>query len=124
MTVVCVHGAVGNFYQSETSMTNPDLESPKDQLDGLTGKAKKDKSKKKKKGGKKHGKGTLRMFRHSGGSLGVNGGDQYSPSPILDDFSAHSEGRPPKLDRRFYEKELAQLQVELVKMQYWIKHTG
>lgn len=53
-----------------------------------------------------------------------NGGDRYHPSPILDDFSTHSEGRPSKLDRKFYEKELAQLQVELVKMQYWIKRTG
>jgi hypothetical protein len=35
--------------------------------------------------------------------------DSYQPSPILDDFSAHSEGRPPKLDRNFYEKELARL---------------
>jgi polyphosphate kinase 2 len=50
--------------------------------------------------------------------------DSYRPSPILDDFSAHSEGRPPKLNRRFYEQELARLQVELVKMQYWIKHVG
>ena len=50
--------------------------------------------------------------------------DRYQPSPILDDFSAQSEGRQPKLDRNFYEKELARLQVELVKMQYWVKHTG
>jgi polyphosphate kinase 2 len=50
--------------------------------------------------------------------------DQYHPSPILDDFARHSEGRPPKLDRKLYEKELAVLQVELVKMQYWIKHVG
>ncbi|MFM7455430.1 MAG: polyphosphate kinase 2, partial [Vulcanococcus sp.] len=34
------------------------------------------------------------------------------------------EGRPPKLERRFYEQELYRLQVELVKMQYWIKHVG
>ena len=50
--------------------------------------------------------------------------DRYHPSPILDDFARHSEGRPPKLDRKLYEKELAALQVELVKMQYWIKHVG
>jgi len=55
---------------------------------------------------------------------GRNGEDVYRPSPILDDLSAHSEGRPPKLDRKFYEKELGRLQVELVKMQYWIKHEG
>ena len=29
-----------------------------------------------------------------------------------------------KLDRKLYEKELARLQVELVKMQYWVKATG
>jgi len=50
--------------------------------------------------------------------------DRYHPSPILDDFAANSEGRLPKLDRKLYEKELAALQVELVKMQYWIKHVG
>jgi polyphosphate kinase 2 len=56
---------------------------------------------------------------------GLNGGnDKYHPSPILDDFAEFSEGRPPKLDRKLYEKELAHLQVELVKMQYWIKHVG
>ncbi len=50
--------------------------------------------------------------------------DAYQPSPILDDFAAQSEGQPPKLDRKFYEQELVRLQVELVKMQYWIKHVG
>ena len=50
--------------------------------------------------------------------------DAYHPSPILDDFAAQSEGQPPKLDRKFYEQELGRLQVELVKMQYWIKHVG
>lgn len=50
--------------------------------------------------------------------------DRYQPSPILDDFSSQPEGRPPRMDRKLYEKELAKLQVELVKMQYWIKHTG
>lgn len=29
-----------------------------------------------------------------------------------------------QLDRRFYESELARLQLELVKMQYWVKGTG
>ncbi|MFN9941182.1 MAG: polyphosphate kinase 2, partial [bacterium] len=60
----------------------------------------------------------------AGGGNGGNGEDVYRPSPILDDFSAQSEGHPPKLDRKFYEKELGHLQVELVKMQYWIKHVG
>ncbi len=50
--------------------------------------------------------------------------DRYRPSPILDDFSVLSEGSLPKMERKFYEKELTRLQVELVKMQYWIKHVG
>jgi polyphosphate kinase 2 len=29
-----------------------------------------------------------------------------------------------KLSTKFYEKELGRLQLELVKMQYWVKHTG
>ncbi|MCP4402171.1 MAG: polyphosphate kinase 2 [bacterium] len=33
-------------------------------------------------------------------------------------------GKPQKLDNKFYEKELARLQVELVKLQEWIKHEG
>jgi polyphosphate kinase len=72
------------------------------------GKSKKQKGKKKRKQAKGH----------------ADEADRYQPSPILDDFSPDSEGRPPKLDRKFYEKELASLQVELVKMQYWVKHTG
>lgn len=32
--------------------------------------------------------------------------------------------KPPKLDKKFYEKELARLQIELVKLQEWIKHKG
>lgn len=31
--------------------------------------------------------------------------------------------RPPRLKKKFYEKELARLQFELVKWQYWIKHS-
>lgn len=40
---------------------------------------------------------------------------------------AHKEfagGRPEKLNRKLYEAELEKLQVELVKMQEWVKHTG
>ena len=51
-------------------------------------------------------------------------GDAYRPAPILDDFAAHPEGASIKLDRKFYESELKELQVELVKMHYWIKHAG
>lgn len=38
-------------------------------------------------------------------------------------YISESEGSS-KLTKKFYEKELAGLQVELVKMQYWVKHTG
>ncbi|MDA0268327.1 MAG: polyphosphate kinase 2, partial [Cyanobacteria bacterium] len=36
---------------------------------------------------------------------------------------SESEGSS-KLPKKKYEKELARLQLELVKMQYWVKHTG
>jgi polyphosphate kinase 2 len=57
-------------------------------------------------------------------SGGISESDLYHPSPLFDDLACHPEGRPTKLDRKFYEKELARLQVELVKMQYWVKHVG
>lgn len=80
-------------------------------------KVKKDKKHKSGKNGhkKSHGKAL---------SYPLGSGDAYGPSPILDDFSDQSEGRLTKLDKKLYEKELARLQVELVKMQYWIKHVG
>ena len=34
------------------------------------------------------------------------------------------EKKPEKMNKKFYEKELARLQIELVKMQEWIKHEG
>lgn len=50
------------------------------------------------------------------------------PSPLAPNcssyrFTSESEGSS-KLPKTVYEKELAKLQVELVKMQYWVKHTG
>lgn len=38
-------------------------------------------------------------------------------------YISEAEGSS-KLSKKVYEKELARLQVELVKMQYWVKHTG
>ncbi|WP_094510708.1 polyphosphate kinase 2 [Synechococcus sp. MW101C3] len=80
-------------------------------------KVKKDKKHKSGKNGhkKSHGKAL---------SYPLGSGDSYGPSPILDDFSDQSEGRLTRLDKKLYEKELARLQVELVKMQYWIKSVG
>lgn len=43
--------------------------------------------------------------------------------PPVFHYISESEGSS-KLKSKFYEKELARLQVELVKMQYWVKHTG
>ncbi|MBD1914771.1 MULTISPECIES: polyphosphate kinase 2 [Cyanophyceae] len=43
--------------------------------------------------------------------------------PPVFHYISESEGSS-KLTSKFYEKELARLQVELVKMQYWVKHTG
>jgi polyphosphate kinase 2 len=37
---------------------------------------------------------------------------------------APASDRPPKLKKKVYEKELRRLQVELVKLQEWIKHEG
>ena len=41
-----------------------------------------------------------------------------------DSKSKERPGKPEKLKKKFYEKELAKLQVELVKQQEWIKHEG
>jgi polyphosphate kinase len=41
------------------------------------------------------------------------------PKPIVSELP-----EPPKLSTKAYEVELVRLQTELVKMQYWIKHTG
>jgi polyphosphate kinase 2 len=70
---------------------------------------------------KKVDKGTNHSAR---GKVGLDPEDAYRPSQLLDDLSEHPEGANVKLDRKFYESELKELQVELVKMQYWIKHVG
>jgi polyphosphate kinase 2 len=46
--------------------------------------------------------------------------DRYYPSPLLEDLATNGG----LLDRKIYEKELNHLQVELVKMQYWVKASG
>ena len=35
-----------------------------------------------------------------------------------------NEASPPRLKRKQYERELARLQLELVKLQHWVKHAG
>ncbi|MBN1995125.1 MAG: polyphosphate kinase 2 [Anaerolineae bacterium] len=41
-----------------------------------------------------------------------------------DELSEASRQKPPKIKNKVYERELAKLQVELVKLQEWIKHKG
>lgn len=42
----------------------------------------------------------------------------------MSDKKGSSNKKPDKLDKKFYEKELARLQIELVKLQEWIRHNG
>lgn len=37
---------------------------------------------------------------------------------------ASTDAKPRELSKKFYEKELARLQFELVKLQYWVQHKG
>ena len=82
------------------------------------GKAGKNKAGKNKAGKEKAGK-------HKTGQ-GLN--DRYHPAVLLDDVQegvqGMAEGRGERLGKKFYEQELERLQIELVKMQYWVKHTG
>jgi polyphosphate kinase 2 len=77
-------------------------------------------------------------MRHEGGGMGKKNKskgentckeksgafDSEGPSRLMDDLAGENGASGSRLDRRFYEKELVRLQVELVKMQYWIKATG
>ncbi len=47
-----------------------------------------------------------------------------SIAPVLTDPLAPPVEKKPKLDNDFYVKELARLQIELVKMQEWVKYKG
>jgi len=50
-------------------------------------------------------------------------GKAQKPDRNVFHYISESEGSS-KLPKKYYEKELARLQVELVKMQYWVKHPG
>ncbi|MHC4552553.1 MAG: polyphosphate kinase 2 [Planctomycetota bacterium] len=41
-----------------------------------------------------------------------------------DDNAKNAESGPRKIDKKVYEKELRKLQIELVKLQEWVKHEG
>ncbi len=49
-------------------------------------------------------------------------GDTMAAQDGKDILMEDSEEGPQKLKKKFYEKELAKLQIELVKLQEWIKH--
>lgn len=55
----------------------------------------------------------------------ANGKDR-EPSDIKthDDTKPHDDTPPEKLKKKFYEKELRRLQIELVKLQEWVRHEG
>jgi polyphosphate kinase len=47
------------------------------------------------------------------------------PGPVLADAEAEAvPGAPAKMGQKAYERELARLQIELVKLQEWVKHAG
>ena len=50
-------------------------------------------------------------------------GNQNSSERRVFHYISEAEGSS-KLPKKIYEQELARLQLELVKMQYWVKHTG
>jgi polyphosphate kinase len=59
--------------------------------------------------------------------MGKKAKKQGSDQPELEPAAAASpdNGQPPKkLGNKFYERELAKLQIELVKLQEWVKHEG
>jgi polyphosphate kinase 2 len=68
--------------------------------------------------GKKHKKS------HASKNNGRGEGEGDGPSRLMDDLAGDNGGASSRLDRKLYEKELVRLQIELVKMQYWIKATG
>ena len=41
-----------------------------------------------------------------------------------DQDGKHDEAQPRTMDKKFYEKELRKLQIELVKLQEWVRHEG
>ncbi|MBW4465800.1 MAG: polyphosphate kinase 2 [Pegethrix bostrychoides GSE-TBD4-15B] len=68
-----------------------------------------------KKAKKKHHRKEAKKEKHK---------DSFSKAPELKLlYTTEGEGSS-KLSGKKYEKKLANLQVELVKMQYWVKHTG
>ena len=51
-------------------------------------------------------------------------GDVDQPQEIMVELQEGCSNKHKRLNKKVYEKELAKLQTELVKMQYWVKVTG
>ncbi|GIR25150.1 MAG: hypothetical protein CM15mP39_09610 [Synechococcus sp.] len=51
-------------------------------------------------------------------------GDVDQPQEIMVELQEGFSNKHKRLNKKVYEKELAKLQTELVKMQYWVKATG
>ena len=51
-------------------------------------------------------------------------GDVDQPQEIMVELQEGCSNKHKRLNKKVYEKELAKLQTELVKMQYWVKATG
>jgi polyphosphate kinase 2 len=63
--------------------------------------------------------------KRSGGGHGKQRGPKSAGAEEAEGGAvAVSDESPPKLKRKEYERELAELQVELVKLQEWIRHEG
>ncbi len=57
--------------------------------------------------------------------MGKHSTKNHGKSAVTPDSSERNPGgAPAKLSKQDYERELAKLQVELVKLQDWVKHTG
>ena len=50
--------------------------------------------------------------------------DVDQPQEIMVELQEGCSNKHKRLNKKVYEKELAKLQTELVKMQYWVKATG
>ncbi len=81
---------------------------------------KKHKKHKDKKKHKKRDKAEARAAEPNGDEAGANGA--AAGEGDKDDDKGGKEDT--KVKKRFFEKELARLQTELVKLQYWVKHKG
>ena len=56
--------------------------------------------------------------------MGKKDKDKRAENPDKSEFNADEPVVLPKLKREIYDEKLAELHLELVKMQYWIKETG